>query len=211
MRAGGDLQFAPVPPQPVKPPPEWLRSFDRWLVNVFKPLARGLDWIVETIFKPLAQALHVSWPVMKWLLIAAAVIALALLGWRLVVWLRAKFPARKPATAAEWAPDRAEAAALLEDADRLAAQGRYDEAAHLLLRRSCNQIQGAHPDWLHPASTAREIAAMTRLPEQARTAFAVIADRVEASRYALRALIEADWHAARAAYAQFALRGPEPA
>jgi hypothetical protein len=100
---------------------------------------------------------------------------------------------------------------LLEDADRLAQQGHYDEAAHLLLRRTCDQIRAAHPDWLHPASTAREIAALPALPGQARTAFAVIADRVEASRYALRALIEADWQAARAAYAQFALHGPEPA
>ena len=30
--------------------------------------------------------------------------------------------------------------ALLEDADRLAAQGRYGEAAHLLLQRSVSQI-----------------------------------------------------------------------
>jgi hypothetical protein len=199
LRAATDLQFAPVRPQPPLPPhpvPEWLQ---------------GLGRLLEFIFKPLAQALGIAWPVTQWLVIGAAAAVLALLAWRLGAWLWGKARAQMPALAADWAPDRAEASALLEDADRLAQQGRYDEAAHLLLRRSCDQIRAAHPDWLHPASTAREIAALPALPGPARTAFAVIADRVEASRYALRTLIEADWQAARAAYAQFALHGPETA
>ncbi len=194
LRAAGDLQFGPVQPQAVPPfsPPQWLQALGR---------------ILEFIFKPLARALGIGWPVMQWLLIGAAVLVLALLIWRLAVGLLAKARARRQAAPTEWAPDRAEAVALLEDADRLAVEGRYDEAAHLLLRRSCNQIRDAHPGWLHPASTAREIAALAELPAPARSAFAVIADRVEASRYALRALIEADWQAARHAYAQFALHG----
>jgi hypothetical protein len=199
LRAATDLQFAPVPPQPPlrpQPVPEWLQ----WLARM-----------LEYIFKPLARALNIAWPVMQWLVIGAGVVVLALLAWRLGLWLRRKTRAGRPAPASDWVPDRAEAAALLEDADQLAQQGRYDEAAHLLLRRSCDQIRVAHPNWLHPASTAREIAALPALPGQARAAFAVIADRVEASRYALRALIEADWQAARAAYAQFALHGPERA
>ncbi len=103
-------------------------------------------------------------------------------------------------------PDRDEALALLEDADRLAAAGRFDEATHLLLRRSVSQIAGARPDWVHPASTAREIAAISALPDAARRAFALIAGRVERSLFALRALDAADWQAARAAYADFALQ-----
>ena len=63
----------------------------------------------------------------------------------------------------------------------------------------------ARPDWLLPASTAREIAMFPKLPERARTAFAVMAERVERSLFALRRLDEADWSAARGAYAQFAL------
>jgi hypothetical protein len=172
---------------------------------------QALGRFLEFIFKPLAQALGIGWPVMQWLLVCAGAVVLALLAWRLGMWLRRNFRARTPAPAPDWAPDRAAAEALLEDADRLAQQGDYDQAAHLLLRRTCDQIRAAHPDWLHPASTAREIAALPALPGPARTAFAVIADRVEASRYALRALIEADWQAARAAYAQFALHGPAPA
>ena len=193
MHAAGDLQFAPVAPPPVlprRPPLAWLQ----WL-----------DHILQFIFKPLARALGIGWPMMQWALIGAAVLVLALLAWRLVVGLSARARHRQPKSATAWVPDPAEAAALLADADRLAAAGRFDEAAHLLLRRSCHQISDAHPDWLHPASTAREIAVLAGLPAAARTAFAVIADRVEASRYALRALIETDWQAARAAYAQFGL------
>jgi hypothetical protein len=114
----------------------------------------------------------------------------------------------------EWAPDRDAAAALLEEADRLAAAGRYGEAVHLLLRRSVDHIAEARPDWLLPASTAREIAQFPMLSEAARRAFRVIAVRVERSLFALRDLDADDWRAARAAYADFALQnfdGLEPA
>jgi len=67
------------------------------------------------------------------------------------------------------------------------------------------QIATARPEWIVPASTAREIASLPRLPERARRAFGVIAERVERSRFALRALAGEDWQAARAAYAEFAL------
>jgi hypothetical protein len=107
--------------------------------------------------------------------------------------------------AAEWTPDAGEALALLEDADRLAAEGRFDEATHLLLMRSVGQIAEARPDLLEPSSTAREIAELPALPQAARGAFATIAERVERSLFALRSLSADDWQAARAAYADFAL------
>jgi len=95
--------------------------------------------------------------------------------------------------------------ALLEDADRLAAQGLFAEATHLLLKRSVNHIAEARPDWLGPSITSREIAALPMLPERARSAFGAIATRVERSLFALRDLDRDDWTAARAAYADFAL------
>jgi hypothetical protein len=192
VRANADLQFAPVQIVPPKVPevPGWLAAIGRFF---------------RAIFEPIAQALGMSWPVLQWILIGLAVAGLLLLAWRLIEpWLNR--PARAAAVEPEWSPDQAEALALLEDADRLAAEGRFDEATHLLLRRSVRQIADARPDWIHPASTAREIAGIGALPEAARRAFALITERVERSRYALRALAADDWQAARAAYADFALQ-----
>ncbi len=148
-----------------------------------------------------------SWPVIQYVLIALALLCALFLLWRLVLepLLERR---RRPKVQAEpeWAPARAHAVALLEDADRLAAEGRYGEAAHLLLQRSVGHIGDARPGWLLPASTAREIASLPQLPERARTAFGIIAARVERSLFALRALDAADWQAARGAYAEFALQ-----
>jgi hypothetical protein len=160
-------------------------------------------WLIE-ILEAIARALGMSAPVLLWVLGGALALSVLYALWRLAEPLFERAPklAEEPEG---WAPERDQALALLDDADRLAAEGRFDEAAHLLLKRSVAQIAGARPDWIHPASTAREIAAIGALPERARSAFATITARVERSRFALRALDAADWQAARAAYAEFAL------
>lgn len=189
MRAAADIQFAPLPP--VQPPqtPGWLSALGDFL--------RGL-------LSPVGEAIGLSWPVLEKVLIVLAAVGAALLLWRVLQPLISK---RRTLSEVEpeWSPDRDAALALLSDADRLAAEGRFAEAAHLLLQRSVHHIAEVRPGWLLPASTAREIAGLPQLPARARTAFAVIAGRVEASRFALRALGLADWQAARAAYADFAL------
>jgi len=190
VRDSADIQYAPVAPAPPPQTPDWLRHLGEWL---------------EALFGPLGRALGLAWPVFEKLLAGLAMLAVLAL---VVVLARRWWAARKPrATPAQtaWTPDRAEALALLEDADRLAAAGDHAGAVHLLLRRSVGQIAAARPEWIEPASTAREIAALALLPEPARRAFAVIAERVERSRFALRALAGEDWQAARAAYADFAL------
>jgi hypothetical protein len=190
VRASADIQFAPVPPPAPRHLPEWLRHFGEWL---------------EAVFGPLGRLLGLSWPVLEKVLAGLGLAALAVLAWVLVRrFLGRQRKAGAPAVA-EWEPDRAQALALLEDADRLAAQGDHAGAVHLLLLRSVGQIAAARADWVVPSSTARELSALPGLPERARAAFAVIAGRVERSRFALRALGVADWEAARAAYAGFAL------
>lgn len=190
MRDAGDIQYAPLPPFEPPKTPDWLK----WLGEKLKD-----------IFGPLGEAIGVSWPVIQNVLIALAVLLALFIVWRLVRPLIEARRGRALPPESAWTPDRAAARALLEDADRLAAEGRYGEAAHLLLQRSVDHIRDARPDWLHPATTSREIAAIELLPEGARHAFTVIAVRVERSLFALRELDREDWTAARAAYADFAL------
>lgn len=190
VRADGSIQYEPLPMP--KPPetPGWLKALGEFL---------------KQLLSPIGEAVGIGWPVLQWILLAIGVLALVWIVWRVVEPLLGARGAVADQAETEWAPDRDVALALLDDADRLAAEGQFDAATHLLLRRSVHQIASARPDWVHPASTAREIAALRALPDQARTAFALIAQRVERSRFALRALDAADWQAARDAYARFAL------
>jgi hypothetical protein len=201
VRASSDIQYAPLPPAKIPEPPQipqWLRQLGEWL---------------RSLFEPLGHALGMSWPLVEKVLIGLTILAVLFLLWRLVLEPMLALR-RRPRVLEEptWAPLHSAAVALLADADRLAAEGRFGEAARLLLQRSVSHIADAQPDWLEPASTAREIAMMPRLPERARQAFGVIAARVERNLFALRELDATDWQAARTAYAEFALekfRGSE--
>lgn len=194
VRADDAIQYAPIPPQvdePRDPPPEWLVAIQEFLGDIVSGIG---------------DMFGAAWPVMKYVLIALAAVAIILLLIQIFD-LRPRRRRRddddgEPA----WGPERGDALALLEDADRLAAEGRYGAATHLLLQRSVGHISNARPEWLDPSSTAREIARLPDLPDAARTAFAAIAERVERSLFALRNLNVEDWQIARAAYAEFALQ-----
>ena len=86
------------------------------------------------------------------------------------------------------------------------ARGAYDEAVHLLLRRSVADIAGRLPDFLRPSLTARDIAGATSLPARARSAFSEIARIVEAALFARRPVGPEGWRQARGAYERFAFR-----
>ena len=183
VRSDSDLQFAPIAP-------EWLRAVGE---------------ILNSIFGPVAHAIAAAWPVLQWVLVAIGVALLIMLVVRILG--LDVFKRRDVVEEAEvdLAPDRAEAQALLSDADALAAQGRYGEAVRLLLARSIGQISSRRPDLVHPSSTARELGRLDALPEKARRAFIAIARSVERALFALEDLSESDWHEARSAYADFAL------
>lgn len=192
MRSDADIQFDPVtiPPQPPREP-GWFERFIRWLgeqIGEFGSLFGG------------------SWGWMRWVLLAAFIALVLFILYRLVEpYLGWKRKGAEEETLDEWRPDQQASIALLEEADRLAEDGRFDEATHLLLHRSVSQIAAVRPDWVEPSSTARELASFAELPEAARRAFGVIAERVERSVFALRALNRDDWETARRAYADFAL------
>lgn len=190
VRADSSIQYAPVEPPKVPKTPGWLQDLGQWLAELFAPLGRFLGD---------------SWPTLKWVLLALAIAALLYLLHQLIEPLIEKSGATPGDEEGAWVPHRKDALALLEDADLLAAEGLYNEATHMLLRRSVSQIAMARPDWVEPSSTAREIAALPALPSSARAAFSVISERVERSLFALRSLGAEDWQTARDAYAEFAL------
>lgn len=190
VRADESIQFSEVQMPERDPPPDWMADFLESLGDFFTPVV---------------QFLVNAWPVLQWVIIGLLALGLV---YALVRIFAPDLLAKRsrPAEIEEWVPEQGEALALLEEADRLASEGKYDEATHLLLKRSVGQIAAARPEIVEPSSTARELSAEPRIPDKARTAFGIIATRVERSLFALTALNLDDWQAAREAYADFALQ-----
>ncbi|HKD21380.1 MAG TPA: DUF4129 domain-containing protein [Rhizomicrobium sp.] len=178
-----DLQFDfPTFVQPK--PPAWLEALARLLVGLL--------------------------PILKWVFWGAVALAALLivyfLGREL---LRLRLPTRiirdKPKDMREeWRPTAEQARILLEDADRLAAEGRFAEAVHLLLLRSVQDIADKRPRLLRPALTSREIGSLDALPPSARAAFTEIARVVELNRFGGRAVTAQDFARCRSDYEKFA-------
>jgi hypothetical protein len=179
-----ELQFAFTARPPPPKPPDWL--------------------------KPLGELLEAITPFMKWVFwIALALAAAAILYFivRELIYLRwpsLKKRGPKSAPEPEWRPEPARARALLEDADRLAAEGRYAEAAHLLLHRSIEDIEGRRPRAVRPALTARDIGRLESLPPAARGPFQAIAEVVERSFFGGREVDAGAFAECRRAYEAFA-------
>ena len=196
VRDDGDLQFEPIAiPEPEIQPP-----------GFFEEAIRALFSFLGDLLSPVGALIAASWPVLQWVLLGAlAAFVIYLIANTVGPLARKNRRSRKAEEEPVWQPTRTESLALLEDADRLAAEGRFDEATRLLLQRSVGHIADARPDWVEPSSTARELAALPSLSEAARQAFGTISERVERSLFALRSLDASDWEVARAAYADFAL------
>jgi hypothetical protein len=202
--------------QPGTAEAEWLAKAHQQLISD-KSIQFGLpayvppqppDWL-----KPLLDLLSSLGPYMIYLfwgaVISGAAIILLLvflemkgIAWRLP-WQRAR---RETEAEEAWRPDAGAAQILLSEADALAARGDYDEAVHLLLRRSVADIAGRLPDFLRPSLTARDIAAAASVPARARAAFTEIARIVEAALFARRPVGAEGWRQARGAYERFVFR-----
>jgi hypothetical protein len=164
--------------------------------------------------KPAGDLLTRIGPYMIYLFWGAVIIGAAIIA--VLIFLEAKgiawrWPWQKPPGAteaeAEFRPDAATAQILIAEADALAARGEYDEAVHLLLRRSVADIANRLPDFLRPSLTARDIAAHRSLPAGARGAFGEMARIVEAALFARQPVGARGWHEARGAYERFAFSG----
>ena len=171
------------------PPPQWL-------IDLFHALSRFSAWVGS------------GW---TWILIGIGVLLLAVVivavtpGLR--NWIAGRFRRKtEPTEASDWTPEAATVRRLLEEADRLAAQGRFDEAVHLILFRSIEDIEQWRGNAVRPSFTSRDIARIDALPEAARGVFSRIVAMVERSFFGGRALDSGDWHHARDDYARFALK-----
>lgn len=103
-------------------------------------------------------------------------------------------------------PSEERVRALLAEADRLAAQGRYAEAVHVLLFRGVDDIRDQRPELFRRALTSREIAGLSALPHRVRAHFGAIAAVVERSFFGGRAVDAEAWARSRAEYEAFAAR-----
>jgi len=183
VRADSAIQFDLPPLAPPLAPPAWLQ----WLLNALSglgPLFQILFWIaliaiVAAIVYAIEQRMSGAEP----------------------FWARRK---AKAAPIEDWRPEEAPARALLAEADALADAGRFDEAAHLLLFRSIEEIDRRRPAVVRPALTSREIVRAPQLPEGPRGAFGRIVEAVETSLFGGRRLGEGEWRTCRAAYEEFA-------
>ena len=162
--------------------------------------------------KPLFEFLKAISPAFPYLFWGALAIAVVMIGYLIATNLDGigwSFGRRKerPVEEAAWQPDADVARALLAEAEALAAQGRYAEAARLLLRRSVADIAERLPQFLKPSLTARDIAVAPALPERARPAFAAIARVVEVSAFGSQSVNADAWADCRRAYGDFAIAG----
>lgn len=175
------IQFEVVPFVPPKPP--------SWLADLLNLLSS-------------TGARYIFWGVV--VLLALIIVAMILNHfWGMPLpWKRR--PREEAPEDESWQPEAAPARALLREADALAAQGRFDEAAHLLLFRSIEDIESRRPRLVRPALTSRDIAGAPEIPGPARTAFGAIVMMVERSLFGSRQLAEPDWRECRAAYERFA-------
>lgn len=194
IKAEGDTQFEfspPPPPDPPRPPSDggWLGEFFRWLAQDGNGLVQALAWALIALV--VCAVLYLTVPVIRETVDR---------------WLR-RAPKEADADEPGWQPDHVQSRNLLAEADALAAEGRFAEAAHLLLGRSLEDIAKRRPGLIKPALTARAIAHVEDLPGAARDALSSIVAAVERSRWARRAIDAGDWQAARSSYESFAF-GP---
>jgi len=189
LLASRDIQFefrgAARPPDP-----------PNWLIHLMEALMKGL----------VAAA-----PVLKYVFWGGLIVLVVTVAWfvaRDIVRLR-RGDRAAPADLAEvpalWRPSEAAARALLSDADALAAEGRYAEAAHILLVRSVDDFEGRRPGAVRPSFTSRDIGRLAAMPSEARRAFALIAEVVEKSLFGGRPVDAQVFARCRSAYSEFAL------
>lgn len=163
--------------------------------------------------EPIARLLGAVAPFLQYLFWGGVIIVLGFVLYALANAIMQRMPTRvrkekpAPVEAPVYRPTAARARALLEEADRLAAEGRYGEAVRVLLHRSIEDLERVFSMAIGPALTSREIARLQPLSDEGRTVFSGIAQAVETSLFGEQPLEATRYRACREAYAAFAGRG----
>lgn len=200
LTARDDIQFARPSPQAEELAPA------RELPNVRAPRVSPFGDFLTAI-GPFVRILF-------WVLIGLAMLAFLVfvvrrwLGRGSILGGEDSMPPPIEVTLAPDRPDARTARTRLEEADALAADGRYDEAVHLLLHSSHADLETARKSSLARSLTAREITGLSELSERARAALAPITALVERALFAGHSLGAPDYASARAAYQDFAFGMP---
>ena len=155
----------------------------------------------NAIFSFLAPVLEISF----WLGLGALAIGALYLVGRAIYETRFARPEKASEDTPEiplYQPAQAQARILLDEVDKLAAEGRYGEAVHTLLFRSIQDIDRNRPNVVRRSLTSREIGSLSVLTAKARTAFSTIAGVSELTHFGGVAVNKAGFETARAAYAE---------
>lgn len=161
---------------------------------------KAIGRFFNAIFSFLAPLLEIGF----WLGLGALALGAAYLIGRAIYETRFAKPAPKKADEPEvplYQPAEAQARILLDEVDKLAAEGRFGEAVHTLLFRSIQDIDRNRPNVVRRSLTAREIGNLSVLTADAQTAFSTIAGVSELAHFGGVSVNKAGFETARAAYA----------
>lgn len=188
MRRNDSLQFELSPAPATPETPGWLKAIGRALralFDVLGPVFKVLFWVGIGV------------------LIAGALYLIAQTVYNSLQARKNQIKAEpKDKPQALYQPEQAQARILLDEIDALAAEGRYDEAVHVLLHRSIQDIDASRPNIIRRSLTSREIGSLSILTGAAQKAFSAIAQITEHSFFGGRAIGQAEYKQARKAYTE---------
>jgi hypothetical protein len=176
-------------------------------------ILKKISEFFSDVFTVISDFLEPIAPILPWLLYLGLAI---LVGFLLSPLVRAAiatrferfFPRDQLKADIPWRPSAQAAAALLEEIDALALKGEFDEAVHLLLKRSVADLNAYRPDLVRKHFSARDIGLHPLLPSDARPAFAEITKWAEKSYFAGLKVGRAGFDACRKAYSDFVTAEP---
>ena len=173
-------------------------------------LQEQTDWL-----QAIARLFELIAPFMAYIFWAGVIAVAGLIAYAILSEIMRRLPGRAPSApkpidlpAPEFHPAANRARALLEEADRLAREGRFDEAARVILHRSIEDMEQAFPSAIAPSMTSREISGLEYLSEKGRATFTGIAQAVERSLFGGRALSATQFAECREAYVSFVSGAP---